>query len=132
MWGCKLCKKYFMSRTAVRYHKKMFHSAEKPSVQCKICQKIVGHDITLKRHHKIHDEDALVYDCNLCNKVFTRNDNLTRHRKTVHNTVHLEVDLVELLKNGENVYECKVCKVTFSGPDGDKDLVSHLVNECKP
>jgi protein-arginine kinase activator protein McsA len=90
------------------------------------------HSAARPKVKKIHDKEAEVYHCYLCEKEFKRNDNLTRHKKIVHNTVYAEVDLFEQMKNEEDVYECKVCKMTFSDPEGDKNLVSHLVKRCKP
>ena len=91
-----------MSRVSVKYHMKVCHSSASPKVN-KVCKKVFGHDIILRRHMKIHDEPEL-FKCKQRERKFKRKDKLTGHKKTVHKCVNLVVDLEEIFKK-ESTYK---------------------------
>ena len=73
------------------------HSSASPKVKCEVCNKVLGHAISLRRHMKIHNESEL-FECDQWERKFKRKDKLTGHKKIVHKCVNLAVDLVETLK----------------------------------
>ena len=68
-------KKAFMSKTSLKYHEGVSHSASASvkNVKCKLCDKTFRHALSLKRHIKsMHSEDPEMYQCEECYKTFRR------------------------------------------------------------
>ena len=122
--SCKLCDKNFMSKTSFQYHKKVEHSSQSPKVE------LFCHPITLKRHLKIHDQNAEVHKCTKCEKSFKRSDKLTHHRRRVHKLVDINLDFIETMKK-DQTYTCKSCDKSFSGDEAKFMFVEHLSKKCK-
>ena len=80
-----------------------------------------GHDMSLKRHMKIHDEDAELFRCHKWSNSFLRKDQPTRNRGSVYKIVNFYLTSVDSLKNDYDKYTCKVCERSFTGSDA-KDL----------
>jgi uncharacterized Zn-finger protein len=90
-YECEICKKSFMSRSHLSYHKKM-HTGEKPY------KKTISLSSILTNHTKVHTDEK-PYECQICKKSFSLNNNLVMHRR-----VH----------TGEKSYEYEICKKTYS------------------
>ena len=129
--SCKLCDKNFMSKTSLKYHKKVKHSSKSPQVECKVCKKMLSHPTALKRHLKTHDQNPEVHECRECGKSFKRRDKLTQHRQRVHKLVNINLEYVESLKK-DQTYTCNSCDMSFSGDDDKFMFVEHLSKKCKP
>ena len=128
--SCPLCDKFYMSKAALEYHIDVSHSNLSP-VQCEVCDAKFGHRVTLKRHMKLHSKTPKSHQCEHCNKQFTRADNLTVHLKVVHLEVSIYPDMVELMRQDEESFACKVCDKVFSGENAAINLENHLVTKCK-
>ena len=100
-------------------------------MECSVCKSVFSDIISLKRHKKIHNEEAEIFKCLKCEQSFRRKDKLTRHRKSVHNFVNIKLDSVESLKK-ENHFTCKICDMSFIGLDSKDKLIEHLIRKCKP
>ena len=129
---CRVCEKSFMSKIALKYHVDVSHSSSSPEVKCKVCGAMIGHEVSLKRHMKLHKKNPNIYQCKKCPKEFNRKDNLTVHLKVVHKLVDVDTDMVELFRQEDESFACKVCGYVFSGNEADKNLVEHFVRKCKP
>ena len=60
-FGCKLLEKCYMPKVGLEYHQRVYHSSGGAQVKCTVCESVFGHDMSLKRHMKIHDEDAELF-----------------------------------------------------------------------
>jgi hypothetical protein len=128
---CKVCKKNFMSKVALTYHKDVCHSESSCKVSCEVCGQIIGHSVSLKRHMMSHEDKQKEYKCNECESVFTRKDNLQLHKKKIHGLVSIKVEMVEVFRGEGDKFKCQICHEVFAGPKGDQKLIAHLARKCK-
>ena len=129
-FNCQLCEKSFMSKSALKYHSDTKHPAENYDIKCLVCGARYSHEISLKRHLKIHDETITLHRCNECQKEFHRKDILNKHMKNVHKKVPYDVKMVKLFQIENEAYKCKICNKIYSGENADRELSSHLINKC--
>ena len=130
--SCSMCDKCFKSKHSLNYHFDVSHASSSAEVRCKICDKKLGHSVSLERHMKLHKESPKLHQCKHCLKQFTRKETLTVHKRVVHKIVNRETDMVILSGQDKESFACRVCGLSFSGEEADKELVAHLVNKCRP
>ena len=130
---CENCPSSFMSTKSLEYHKHVFHSETKEKVECEACGAIFGHQISLLRHEKIHEEINPTIKCKICDKTFGRKDSLTKHTKSVHDlnySMNVHRMIVDI-KKSDGTFECQICQTKFSGINADDDLKTHLSRRCQ-
>lgn len=128
--SCPMCDKFYQSKEALNYHIDVSHSGSS-QVKCEVCDVKFRHRLSLKRHMKLHSKAPKIHQCDHCPKQFTRADNLTVHLKVVHMKVNIYPSMVELMRQDEESFACKVCDQVFSGEEAAINLEHHLVRKCR-
>ncbi|GBP13638.1 Zinc finger protein 26 [Eumeta japonica] len=101
VYRCSECRKEFISKSKLAYHKGICLQ-ERP--QCDCCGKVFANKLTLKHHLKVIHE-GVVYPCPVCGKLFSWRRNLNRHLRN-----HRE-------REAGAVHECRLCGKRFSSRD---------------
>uniref|UniRef100_A0A182IZG6 C2H2-type domain-containing protein n=1 Tax=Anopheles atroparvus TaxID=41427 RepID=A0A182IZG6_ANOAO len=140
---CEICQKSYKSRRSLALHMVKMHSPEEHrpfkcdkchvsfpkqyllrahellhiQKQCRICQKVLSNNQSLKVHiAKIHGDDGN-HICATCGELFRTKPAMERHIKA-----HLGLELVERL-------QCEYCKKWFNGKYNLRKHIRFLHNE---
>lgn len=83
--ACKVCSKWFTSRSTLYKHKVLHHKGELPLFKyyCKKCPYATDNKTNFKNHDDVHKPDR-PYKCNICGNGFKRLSNLSHHMN-IHN-----------------------------------------------
>ena len=86
-WPCNLCAKIFVTRDAMRSHRKIHKAHVRRKWRCALCPKIFDSGHGMAAHKKTHTlkERGLArasWPCKSCEKVFVSRNELRTHRKT--------------------------------------------------
>lgn len=93
---CDYCDIRFKDALQLAEHE---HNHRNPnSIKCNVCGRIFKQLSNLRRHQRLHSDDAIPYQCDLCGKSFSQAGALK-----VHKRIH----------SGEKPYKCELCSKTF-------------------
>ena len=77
---CSECQKSFSSTSAMNYHRKTVHSADKP-FECEICSQTFARKDSFLLHVNSHDKSKRDFLCTLCGKSFRRQYHRDQHER---------------------------------------------------
>ncbi|XP_055532697.1 zinc finger protein 271-like [Wyeomyia smithii] len=93
---CDFCDLRFKSAMHLVEHE--YNHRNPNSIKCGICGRIFKQLSNLRRHQRLHSNDAIPFQCDLCGKSFSQSGALK-----VHKRIH----------SGEKPYKCDLCDKTF-------------------
>lgn len=126
---CDICAKEFRSKGSYETHCKLVHSDDKSQyIQCQVCGSWLKHEISFKRHMKLHIQTNKKFICNICGKEAPNRGALRSHEKYVHldqnrfkcticdRAFKRELNLKEHMTThtGDILYSCTFCPKTFN------------------
>ncbi|XP_024086162.1 zinc finger protein OZF-like isoform X1 [Cimex lectularius] len=93
---CKLCNKMFINNSELKEHQKSHQVGEK--ISCELCDYVTLYKSNMSRHLKRHNKDYLLF-CDICNEGCYSKDELVTH--------HIK-------KHGAAPFYCKTCNKNFT------------------
>lgn len=79
IYKCEKCCRGFKSVKEFELH--LERHVKSDEFRCESCGKIFTNNANLRRHEKLHLENAKKFECKICSKVFNQKTNLQRHLK---------------------------------------------------
>ena len=121
-YTCHDCGGRFRTKSNLQSHIRGVHTVQEKNHVCSVCGKMFAHNFILKIHMHVHTDDK-PYHCEKCGKAFKTKGNFNIHQ-TVRSSEKAFVcsicgkcfkrDTVLKKTQGEQPYECSVCKMRFN------------------
>lgn len=109
---CDICLKRVTTKHLPDH--KLRHANQRPTFECKICDKVFNYKSNLKSHNRIihtNMSKRQKFECNICSKSFLSRGSLTKHEYKTHHIVQPEQ------------FECDYCQKLFQTKHG---LETHI------